>query len=115
MFTNVPRIYGLLAQVLLTIAWVALFFTMIWFQGTGRPVHPLIFIIALISIIGSGIVTFAMATALPEYWNSLEEVVELKDELQKAITGYDQAKEELAKHILKEDYPQGEPTYRQGL
>lgn len=108
---SVPRAYGLLAHVLLTVSWVILFASLLWIQGTGKTIHPMMVILAICCLAVSGILTIAMSQAIPEYWEDLEDITELKEETRQAIQRYERAKEELIKSTLKEDYPIGDPTY----
>ena len=108
---SAPRTYGLMAHVLLTVSWVILFASLIWIQGTGKTIHPMLVVFAFCCLAFSGIITVAMSQAIPEYWEDLEDLNELKEEARQAIQRYDRAKEELIKSTLKEDYPTGEPVY----
>lgn len=108
---STSRAYGLLAHVLLTVSWVILFASLIWIQGTGKTIHPMLIVFAICCLAFSGIITIAMSQAIPEYWEDLEDLTELKEDARQAIQRYDRAKEELTKSILKEDYPTGEPVY----
>jgi hypothetical protein len=106
-----PRAYGLTANIMLSIAWVAMFFFLVWTAGTGRPVPGITFIIGFVSMLGSGIITVALSTTVPEYWEELDHLMVLQDEATKARQEYESAKDLLIKATLKEDYPLGEPSY----
>jgi len=106
-----PRRYGFIAQIFLTLAWIVLLGMMIWVQATGKTIHPMVFIAAIVCLVFSGIITIALSQAIPGYWEDLETLHALQDEAMKARQEYETARDTLIKATLKEDYPTGEPTY----
>jgi len=106
-----PRLYGLIANILLSLAWIAMLFFLIWSSATKQPIPAVIFIIGFVSMLGSGILTIALSTAVPAYWEDLDTLAELQDEARQARQEYETARDTLIKATLKEDYPTGEPSY----
>jgi hypothetical protein len=62
-----PRLYGFIANILLVISWIAMLFFLTWSTAVQNPVQIIIFIIAAVAIIGCGIITIALSTAVPAY------------------------------------------------
>jgi uncharacterized membrane protein (DUF106 family) len=106
-----PRLYGFIANILLVISWIAMLFFLTWSTAVQKPVPIIIFIIAAVAIIGSGIITIALSTAVPAYWEDLETLAELQEEARQARREYETARDTLIKATLQEDYPTGEPSY----
>ena len=106
-----PRLYGLIANILLSIAWIAMLFFLTWSTAMKQPVPVVVFIIGVVAFLGSGIITFALSTAVPAYWEDLDTLAELQEEARQARQEYETARDTLIKATLKEDYPTGEPSY----
>jgi len=106
-----PRLYGLIANVLLTVSWIAMLFFLTWSTAMKQPVPVIVFIIGAVAFLGSGIITFALSTAAPAYWEDLDTLAELQEDARKARLEYETARDTLIKATLQQHYPTGEPSY----
>ena len=106
---SAPRMYGFISNVLLTVAWVTMTIFLGWCVMTNCLIPSIVFGISLIALISSVIITIALSTAVPAYWEDLDRLTELQEDARLARLKYEKAQDILIKTILKEDYPTEEP------